>query len=376
MNQTNILQKNNLVVDSDESNKNDEDLLAFSSKYKTTMYKEEDLKEDINESQNVKRKISCDSTSFSISQELNNLSGISKNINNILKDEILHRSSEFNESKNKYRERQRKMSSPLCCYFEGYDKFLSKTQKTNIDMNNSQNFVKKEVYYSSSKEINHFEKNNFRNSLFNNKNKDNLNFKLSYQNNNNYNKSENINNNKENKKNKNEKKLSFNGNQINLGLNNTFIPNQNLNYVNFIPNLDNMIYFNNNSYQQQLYNFNYINFNNINANPANKRKLSYNLEEGIIGNYFNNILNLNNNNIQTTQGKFNPILFSYNDNSSNKSIPCSKNQGEKKPFDKRKGDWLCPECHNLNFAFRVICNRCQIPKPCDTNSNSNVNNSQ
>ena len=35
---------------------------------------------------------------------------------------------------------------------------------------------------------------------------------------------------------------------------------------------------------------------------------------------------------------------------------------KKKPLIERKGDWLCPKCRNLNFAFRLICNRCQLPK--------------
>ncbi len=26
------------------------------------------------------------------------------------------------------------------------------------------------------------------------------------------------------------------------------------------------------------------------------------------------------------------------------------------------GDWVCIKCKNLNFSFRVICNRCQLPK--------------
>ena len=28
----------------------------------------------------------------------------------------------------------------------------------------------------------------------------------------------------------------------------------------------------------------------------------------------------------------------------------------------KKMDWVCPLCHNLNYAFRTICNRCKIPK--------------
>lgn len=41
------------------------------------------------------------------------------------------------------------------------------------------------------------------------------------------------------------------------------------------------------------------------------------------------------------------------------------NGGEKKkkPLVERKGDWQCPKCRNLNFAFRQSCNRCKLPKP-------------
>ena len=33
-----------------------------------------------------------------------------------------------------------------------------------------------------------------------------------------------------------------------------------------------------------------------------------------------------------------------------------------KVFTEREGDWVCKNCKNLNFAFRVECNRCQLPK--------------
>ena len=35
---------------------------------------------------------------------------------------------------------------------------------------------------------------------------------------------------------------------------------------------------------------------------------------------------------------------------------------KKKPLIERKGDWQCPICHNLNFAFRQSCNRCKLSK--------------
>ena len=38
------------------------------------------------------------------------------------------------------------------------------------------------------------------------------------------------------------------------------------------------------------------------------------------------------------------------------------NDKKKKQFTERLGDWVCMKCRNLNFSFRVICNRCQLPK--------------
>jgi hypothetical protein len=33
-----------------------------------------------------------------------------------------------------------------------------------------------------------------------------------------------------------------------------------------------------------------------------------------------------------------------------------------RPFTERAGDWICSNCKNLNFAFRVVCNRCHLSK--------------
>ena len=48
--------------------------------------------------------------------------------------------------------------------------------------------------------------------------------------------------------------------------------------------------------------------------------------------------------------------------SKNKQIPKSDSKKIKKPFVEREGDWVCFQCKNLNFSFRVSCNRCQISK--------------
>jgi hypothetical protein len=42
---------------------------------------------------------------------------------------------------------------------------------------------------------------------------------------------------------------------------------------------------------------------------------------------------------------------------------------KQKPFTEREGDWICNNCKNLNFAFRVECNRCKLPKGADAKTN-------
>ena len=50
----------------------------------------------------------------------------------------------------------------------------------------------------------------------------------------------------------------------------------------------------------------------------------------------------------------------------------NKFQTKKRPcFAGRTGDWTCTNCRNLNFAFRVVCNRCKLPKPESTDKNEN-----
>lgn len=40
----------------------------------------------------------------------------------------------------------------------------------------------------------------------------------------------------------------------------------------------------------------------------------------------------------------------------------NKNNKNNKLFSERIGDWTCFHCNNLNFAFRTVCNRCQLSK--------------
>lgn len=39
-----------------------------------------------------------------------------------------------------------------------------------------------------------------------------------------------------------------------------------------------------------------------------------------------------------------------------------KKKGKKKTSQPREGDWICKECQNLNFSFRLSCNKCSYEK--------------
>ena len=366
-----ITRKNNSSnSDSDESIKNEYNLLGFTSKYKTELYKEEDFTEIKNSEMNSEpkqshKKLSYDSTSISYSQENNNLSEKGqKKRSDLTKDDILS----YNKGFFDISEKQRKMSSPLLNYFDGFDKHLSRSFKSTIDLQNSSNYMKKEDFFSSDNSINDFQ----------NVNNEKIEYKTLAN-------SKGKNNEKTKRQKYNSKKLSFNSN-INNNFNNNiqFMNNNNINNFNNYNNnyINNNLYFYNNNYaQNQIFNINYINLTNFpnNTNMMNKRKMTYNSESNFIGNCFNNILYPNNihpqpnsNIIQlSNQPKLNPILFSYNESQDkySNSNTNNKNSGNtktvKKQLDIRKGDWKCPKCNNLNFAFRVVCNRCKLQKPAD-----------
>ena len=44
-----------------------------------------------------------------------------------------------------------------------------------------------------------------------------------------------------------------------------------------------------------------------------------------------------------------------------KNNPVNDNT-KRKRIKEREGDWICPKCSNLNFSFRIVCNRCSFPK--------------
>ena len=360
---------NNSNSDIEESIKNEDYLLGFNSEYKTELYNEEELEnkiEELNDEQKESnQKKYTDSTAISVSQEHNNLPEINfKRKRDLSRDDIYDYKNAFFD----YYDNKRKMSSPLCEYLNGTDSYLSHIFKSTVDIKYSQNFVKKAQFFGSEKQLNNLKKNfNKKNINKKNDNLENVQFKKNGSMN-----------------------FSFNNIINNPVMNN----NNNINKINNFNNnyINNNLYFLNNNYPtQQIFNINYINLNNFpnNNNIINRRKLTYNVEAGFIGNYFNNILNLNNqqnpqdSNFCQLQNhhKLNPLFFSYNESQGKDTTSGANNKNNskknknnskvpKKPLDKRKGDWQCPNCNNLNFAFRVACNRCQLQKPKNLEGNN------
>lgn len=60
-------------------------------------------------------------------------------------------------------------------------------------------------------------------------------------------------------------------------------------------------------------------------------------------------------------GNGNEIFNKYNFKNYAENKNRMSHKKNKFPREK-KMDWVCPLCHNLNYAFRTICNRCKIPK--------------
>jgi hypothetical protein len=182
---------------------------------------------------------------------------------------------------------------------------------------------------------------------------------------------------------KNEGKITENKNEININYyaNNISISNNNNNYYNhkqffeqynrMPPNIDyepnytmksNNLYvdfypnnLNNMNCTQQP--FDYSSFP-VNNNP--KDKLEFTLAPNFNNGNFNYPKPYPNNvyreqNLQTNNFYVKPIsnLLVNNNNDTTK---------KKRQFAERQGDWVCMKCKNLNFSFRVICNRCQLPK--------------
>lgn len=77
---------------------------------------------------------------------------------------------------------------------------------------------------------------------------------------------------------------------------------------------------------------------------------------------YNNVTNVSN--IENKVNKI-PLVFNMNVSQNfniNTQPVNNKVMNNSKQFSERIGDWICFNCKNLNFAFRTVCNRCQLSK--------------
>jgi len=156
--------------------------------------------------------------------------------------------------------------------------------------------------------------------------------------------------------------MIINNNNMNNNQNHYFENNnQQLNYVN-----QNLIHFNNEQNiflpNFQLMNNNYP-LNNINMNMQNFPQ-AQNINNWMINNQIiqmnNNLNNNMNNNINNN--------INNNLNNNNQKPKKKKSKKKPKPYDDytlemfgRRG-WICEQCNNFNYESRNKCNRCGIPK--------------
>ena len=269
-------------------------------------------------------------------------------------------------------ENSAKVSLPMYEYFKELEKNL-KNMKSVVDLNNSINFVKKDVISSS--------KFNFYNNRFIIKNNigciygefnknhcvnDNYIFNIGYNNKYNnvfYYNNYNINffynniylNNSDVKKNMENKFDDINQNKFDKNENSNFSFNIN-NY-----NIQNTFSYKEKKAQKQSEEKQYDkiseNLNNNNNNYQNKYPLSLNVNTDN-----NNTYNRNN-------------IFNNDTKNNNKNAQIDKNAPNNEPIKKNKfcprpNDWVCSKCFNINFAFRVFCNRCKESRDFSLSNNN------
>jgi len=112
-----------------------------------------------------------------------------------------------------------------------------------------------------------------------------------------------------------------------------------------------------------------INLLSPSLNPISRNSLYNSIKENLQKLAMNSTSNVNNN---QQQGEVSQNQQNMNENkeggkeniaqNANKTSQAEGKKKSKKPFQERVGDWVCIKCKNLNFSFRLICNRCQLTK--------------
>jgi len=122
---------------------------------------------------------------------------------------------------------------------------------------------------------------------------------------------------------------------------------------------------------------NTYNFKTLNFNKFEEEKTNFNFND--CSNYSspNNTFAYKNDECSTKSTSPNSFELSFvkrhnsdhtnnSKHSSNNSLPTTFEENKefikKSHFVERQGDWICTRCKNLNFSFRIVCNRCKISK--------------
>ena len=134
-NQKETNEKKNIEYDKIKLINNDDDYLGYNSKYQTSdIISEEKRTDSIDKAKST--------TNSSSSQNDNNTPP--RNGKQFFPNYVPYfNRCDFNSSNN------RKMSSPVCLYYEGFDKYLSEKNPNLIDYTKSNNFIKKEFYFGN-----------------------------------------------------------------------------------------------------------------------------------------------------------------------------------------------------------------------------------
>ena len=100
----------------DKEKEDEEEYLSYTKKYNTELKKEEE-------------KIEKEKTSSTNSTSSQN-------------ENITLNNNQLNNLKNSFQFKyDRKKSSPILCYYDGFDKYLSETNSSFVDFNNNNNFI-------------------------------------------------------------------------------------------------------------------------------------------------------------------------------------------------------------------------------------------
>jgi len=170
---------------------------------------------------------------------------------------------------------------------------------------------------------------------------------------------------------KNEIKINYYANNINISNNNNFFNGANIEKQKSISNENpygnefkqisnhnnnsNMFMFGNNMNMNNLGMMNGMNnFNNNNNFPYQNNQYQQQFNNGYSQPFPGNF------------PQYQQIPNTYYRDLLPNTVPLSKtertSEKKKRQFAERQGDWVCMKCKNLNFSFRVVCNRCQLPK--------------